>query len=145
MGSKYLVVDKSILPGYYEKVVEARKLLESGKVKDASQAAKQVGIFRSTYYKYRDYVMELDAGSQMKRAIISMMLDHEPGVLLRIIQVINSFSYSIWTINQNPPVHEQANVVIAIDLVNGTRDLDDMMDEIGVTAGVKKVSLLGIE
>ena len=57
MGSKYLVVDKSILPGYYEKVVEARKLLESGKVKDVSQAAKQVGISRSTYYKYRDYVM----------------------------------------------------------------------------------------
>ena len=52
MGSKYLVVDKSILPGYYEKVEEARKLLESGKVKDVSQAAKQVGISRSTYYKY---------------------------------------------------------------------------------------------
>ena len=52
MLDNYLIIHKSILPEYYEKVLEARRLLEDGKVHEVSQAVKQVGISRSTYYKY---------------------------------------------------------------------------------------------
>ena len=58
MLENYLIIHKDILPDYYEKVIEARRLVESGKVKDVSQAVKQVGISRSTYYKYKDYILE---------------------------------------------------------------------------------------
>lgn len=44
MYQNFLLVDKSILPDYYEKVIEARALLSSGKIKDVSEAVKQVGI-----------------------------------------------------------------------------------------------------
>lgn len=145
MSSKYLVVDKKILPNYYDKVVEARKLLESGKVKDISEAVRQVGISRSTYYKYKDYVLELNTDSLNKRAIISMMLAHEAGVLSSIINLITSYSYSIWTINQNPPINLQANVVIAIDLKGGTGSLDDLMQRMRASDGVIKLHLIGIE
>ena len=43
MNSKYLLVDKKILPSYYEKVIEARSLLSSGKIQDVSEAVKEVG------------------------------------------------------------------------------------------------------
>ena len=46
MRSKYLLVDKSILPDYYEKVIEARTLISSGKAADVSEAVKMVGISR---------------------------------------------------------------------------------------------------
>jgi chorismate mutase len=36
MISKYLLVDKEILPSYYEKVIEAKSLISSGKAKDVS-------------------------------------------------------------------------------------------------------------
>ena len=52
MLDNYLIIHKSILPEYYEKVVAARRLLEDGRVREVSQAVKQVGISRSTYYKY---------------------------------------------------------------------------------------------
>ena len=55
MPSSYLIVHKSILPDYYEKVLECRRLMESGKVREVSQAVKQVGISRSTYYKWRRF------------------------------------------------------------------------------------------
>ena len=48
MGS-YLLIDKMILPDYYQKVIDARALLTSGRVKDVSEAVRQVGISRSTY------------------------------------------------------------------------------------------------
>ena len=54
MLDNYLIIHKSILPDYYDKVLEVRRLLESGTVREVSQAVKQVGISRSTYYKYKD-------------------------------------------------------------------------------------------
>ena len=53
----YLIVSKKILPEYYSKVVEARILLESSQCKSVSDAVKRVGISRSTYYKYKDYIL----------------------------------------------------------------------------------------
>jgi chorismate mutase len=145
MKSKYLVVDKEILPEYFEKVVEARRLIEQGKVKNASEAIRAAGISRNTFYKYKDYVMEIGEKSQSKRAIISMMLAHEAGILAKIIQIISSYSFSIWTINQNPPVNSQANVVIALDIEDGTGSIDDMLNEVREIEGVGKVHLIGIE
>ena len=57
MDSRYLIVDKKILPEYFEKVVEASRLLAEGEAPDISEAVRKVGISRSTYYKYKDYVM----------------------------------------------------------------------------------------
>lgn len=56
MQSNYLIVDRRILPDYYEKVVQARDMLREGRVKEVSEAVKLVGISRSTYYKYKDYI-----------------------------------------------------------------------------------------
>ena len=68
MLENYLIVHKSILPDYYEKVLQARKLMDSGKVREVSQAVKQVGISRSTYYKYKDYIFEpSDAAGNARR------------------------------------------------------------------------------
>ena len=80
MLSNYLIVHKSILPDYYEKVLEARRLMTSGKVKEVSQAVKQVGISRSTYYKYKDYLFEPSEIAGGRKAVLSMLLDHTPGV-----------------------------------------------------------------
>ena len=81
MRSKYLLVDKSILPDYYEKVIEARTLISSGKAADVSEAVKMVGISRSTYYKYKDYVFPINTDSECRKAVISFTLSHKAGLL----------------------------------------------------------------
>ena len=53
MLNRYLIVDQSVLPDYFLKVIEARKLLENGTYAQVSDAARAVGISRSTYYKYK--------------------------------------------------------------------------------------------
>lgn len=145
MSNKYLVVDKEILPTYYDKVVEAKRLIADGKARNASDAIKQVGISRNTYYKYKDSVMEMGAAHQGKRAIISMMLDHTPGILSTVIAIIARFQFSIWTINQNPPMNNQANVIICIDLTDGIGSLDDMIKLMREEDGINKVRLIGVE
>ena len=53
---KYYIVDSSILPESFDKVIQARELLETGKSSNVSEAVKVVGISRGTYYKYKDLV-----------------------------------------------------------------------------------------
>ena len=107
MGKKYLIVSKEILPDYYEKVIEARNLLNDGKVKGISEAVKMVGISRSTYYKYKDYVFAPSDNSMGRKALISMMLDHKKGVLSEVINYLSSVDGNILTINQVAEVGRQ--------------------------------------
>lgn len=145
MDSRYLIVDKKILPEYFEKVVEANRLLAECEVPDISEAVRTVGISRSTYYKYKDYVMELSAKKTSKRAIISMQLRHEAGVLENLIRVIARHSYSIWTINQSPPVNNIATVMIALNMDDATCGLEQLILDMRETEGIKKANLIGVE
>lgn len=145
MQGKYLIVDKSLLPPYCEKVAEAHELLDEGMAKDVSEAVRKVGISRSTYYKYKDMVRDMSTVSMGRHAIISMMMSHRVGVLSTVIRIISNYDYSIWTINQNPPVDAKANVVITLELGEDVDLLDDMLKDIEQVAGLSHVQLLGMD
>ena len=51
---KYYVVTERAVPEVLQKVVEAKKLLDSGRVLTVQEAAEQTGISRSSFYKYKD-------------------------------------------------------------------------------------------
>ena len=115
MLDQYLIIHKSILPEYYEKVIEARRLIEDGKIKDVSQAVRQVGISRSTYYKYKDFILEPTEISGGRKAVLSMMLEHEQGVLSALLIRISEARANILTITQSLPIRDKASVTIALE------------------------------
>ena len=51
-GSRLLLVDSSVLPEVFLRVVEAKRMLAVGQVRSLSEAAKAAGISRSALYKY---------------------------------------------------------------------------------------------
>ena len=141
----YLLIHKSILPEYYEKVLETRRLLESGRVRDVSQAVRQVGISRSTYYKYKDYILNPSETSIGRKAVLSFMLAHEPGVLSALLMCISSAGGSVLTITQSLPVHQQASVTISLDVEALTMPVGELLETVGQTPGVESVRLLAID
>ncbi len=145
MLDQYLIIHKSILPEYYEKVLEARRLLEDGKLKDVSQAVRQVGISRSTYYKYKDYILEPTDISGGRKAVLSMMLTHEQGVLSALLIQISQARASVLTITQSLPIHGMASLMLSIDLSQISRGIDEMTAELSAIAGVENVRLLALE
>ena len=116
MKGKYLIVDKAILPDYFEKVIEARTLLRDGKFQNVSEAVKEVGISRSTYYKYKDFVFSPSDSNIGRKALISIMLEDKKGALSEILNFLYSVECNIITINQNIPINEVASIIISMDI-----------------------------
>ena len=145
MLNNYLIVHKSILPDYYEKVLEARRLMTSGKVKEVSQAVKQVGISRSTYYKYKDFIFEPSDMAGERKAVLSMMLDHTPGVLSALLRRISDAGASVLTITQSLPIHDMASVTLSLDVSAMTLAMSELLEALTTTAGVDNVRLLAVE
>ena len=145
INSKYLLVDKQILPSYYEKVIEARSLLTSGNVKDVSEAAKAVGISRSTYYKYKDYIFATNSDIDGRKAIISFTLAHKPGILSNVLKVLSENGANILTITQNLPVNSKAHVVLTLDVTELKQELTPLLKEINSIDGVSGAKLIAVE
>ena len=145
MNSNYLLVDKKILPSYYEKVIEARTLLSSGKIKDVSEAVKEVGISRSTYYKYKDAVFSASTDTDGRKAIISFTLSHKPGILSEVLVVLSENGANILTITQNLPVNSKAHVVVTLDVSKLKQEIQPLIKEINSINGVSGTKLIAVE
>ena len=145
MLENYLIVHKSVLPDYYEKVLEARRLMENGRAREVSQAVKQVGISRSTYYKYKDYVFAPSDMAEGRKAVLSVMLDHTPGVLSALLTQISQAGASVFTISQSPPVHEVASVTLTLDISELTLNMDRLLELISAVPGADAPRLIAIE
>ena len=145
MLDNYLIIHKSILPDYYDKVLEVRRLLESGTVREVSQAVKQVGISRSTYYKYKDYILEPSEMATGRKAVLSMMLSHEPGVLSSVLAHISEQGGSVLTITQSLPIHGKASVTITLDISAMPGPMTQLLSAMEQSAGVEHPRLIAVE
>ena len=145
MLENYLIIHKSILPEYYTLVLKVRQLMESGKAKDVTQAVREVGISRSTYYKYKDYIFEPSELAGGRKAVLSMMLEHSLGVLSAVLNCISDTGGSVLTITQSLPIHSRASVTISLDVSSMVCELGGLAKRIERTAGVEQVKLIAIE
>ena len=145
MLQNYLIIHKSILPEYYEKVLEAKRLLESGKVREVSEAARKAGISRSTFYKYRDFVMEPSQVAIGRKAVLSMVLCHEKGVLSAALNRLSTYQTSILTITQSLPINQQASVTVSLDISELGCPVSEVLSSLEAMDGVEQVRLIALE
>lgn len=145
MLEKYLIVNKKILPKVYEKVIEARDYINDGVAKDISEAVKMVGISRSTYYKYKDYVFAPAKNTIGRKAVIALMLIHKSGVLSEVLNLLSSVKANILTMNQSIPINNKASLNISIDMSNLLISIDDLINDLNQKDGVLSTKLLSIE
>lgn len=145
MKGDFLIVHKKILPVYYEKVLQARNLLESGAERDVSAAVRAVGISRSTYYKYKDYIYSPDGGEMGRKAVISMLLSHEIGVLSTVLNKLSALGVNVLTISQNLPIRDVASVLMTLDVSQMEISIEETTRILGAVPGVENISLVAIE
>ncbi len=144
MNSDYLIVHKSLLPQYLEKVLEARELLNTHEVETITEAVKKVGISRNTYYKYKDFVYE-DKQVSRQHAVISAVLKDSPGTLSSLINTITKNNCNIITISQAVPVSGLATVMMTIDISKLTEPINKLINDLQKLSATKSVHLDAVE
>lgn len=144
MSSNYLIISKDILPDYFDKVIQAKKLIETNQVKGVSEAVRKVGISRSTYYKYKDYIFE-PSQNFGRKATLSFVLLHYKGVLSNILNTIAEHNGNILTISQDIPINDNALVSITLEIDEMDLSIDDLIEKIANLKGVASAKLVAIE
>ena len=144
MVNDYVIVDKSILPKCYSKVADAKKLLQSGKVENVTDACKKTGISRSTFYKYQEKVFSYE-NSIGRKAVFTLLLSHKPGALSNVCSTLSDLGISILTISQAMPVGETAPVTVSCDISNASKDIKEIKRILEKIKEVNKCELLAFE
>jgi len=145
MLKTYLIIERSALPDYFIKVVEARRLLESGACSQVSEAVREVGISRSTYYKYKDKILEPSQLNIGHKASLMLTLSHEAGMLSRVLSSVSECGANILTITQSLPVHGKASIMLTLDTVGMSDSIEHLIETMQTISGVEKVRLLAVE
>ena len=143
--TKYFVVTKKAVPEVLLKVVEAKRLLESGKLPTIQDAVDAVGISRSSFYKYKDDIFPFHDSTQGKTVTLSMQIEDEPGLLSDVLQVIAQFGANILTIHQSIPINGVAALSISVQVLQTTKDISEMLDAMEKRTGVQRVKILAKE
>ena len=99
--TKFYLVAADALPEIFLKVAEAQRMLHAGEVSTAGEAARQVGISRSAFYKYRDSVQPFNDMKTGRIITFYALLKDNPGVLSNVLSIFAGSGANILTINQS--------------------------------------------
>ena len=135
---KYYLVEASVLPEIFAKVIEAKELLETGQVRTVADAVACVDISRSAFYKYKDFVSPFQDMSRGHLVTFNLELLDRQGVLSSVLAIFAENGANILTINQTIPTNGCAGVTISAETSEMVEDLEAMMARISGAEGVLK-------
>ena len=114
-AAKYYIVSAQALPDIFIQVAEAKRMLQSGEVRTAGDAAKAVGISRSAFYKYRDAVQPFNDMKTGRIITFYAMLKNNPGVLSNALSIFAVSGANILTINQVTISAETSEMEVSLE------------------------------
>ncbi|MCI8310880.1 MAG: ACT domain-containing protein [Lachnospiraceae bacterium] len=142
---KYYIVRERAVPEVLLKVVEAKRLLEIDKTLSVHEAAEQVGISRSSFYKYQDDILPFHDETKGKTVTFVLQMQDEPGLLSTVLRTVAEFGANILTIHQSIPINGVASLTLSIAVLSTTADVSAMMEKIEKQKGVHDLKILGRE
>ena len=142
---KYFVVREKAVPEVLLKVVEAKRLLDTKRAETVQEAADQVGISRSSFYKYKDDIFPFRDNVKGKTLTFVLQIEDEPGFLSEILNVVAEYNANILTIHQSIPINGVATLTLSVEVLADTGDISNMIDTIEGKSGVQYLKILARE
>lgn len=143
--TKYFVVREKAVPEVLLKVVEAKRLLDTKRVETVQEAADQVGISRSSFYKYKDDIFPFRDNVKGKTLTFVLQMHDEPGLLSDVLNVVAEYHGNILTIHQSIPTNGVATLTLSVEVLPETGDVSSMIETIEAKPGVQYLKILARE
>ena len=141
----YYVLKEKAVPEVLLNVMEAKRLIESGKVDSVQEATDIVGISRSSFYKYKDDILPFHENERGKTVTLVIQMYDKPGILSDVLQEINKYKTNILTIHQSVPINGIASLTLSIDMFNTLGKVDEMVETIEGVEGIHYVKIIARE
>ena len=139
---KYLLVEESIAPDIFKKVLEAKKYLATGKARKSSEAVRLADISRSAFYKYKDAVRPFNDMLHGRIVTFQIVLKDEPGVLSAVLNIFATTGGNILTINQAIPVSGCAAVTIGAETSGLQIPMEELLERLLKVEGVLRSEVI---
>lgn len=143
--TSFFVLKEKAVPEVLLKVVEAKRLLDSGKMTSVQDATEMVGISRSSFYKYKDDIFPFHENAKGKTVTMVIQLDDEPGILSLVLKTIADFHANVLTIHQSIPVNNVATLTLSVEVRPDTGNISHMVEEMEENSGVHNVKIIARE
>lgn len=142
---KYFIIKKKAIPEVFQKVVEAKRLLEAQQSITVQEATDAVGISRSSFYKYKDDIFPFYDNTRGKTITFMLQIDDKPGLLSTILNQVASNGANILTIHQSIPVNGIAMLTLSVEILPEVVDITKMIDNIEALEGIHFLKILARE
>lgn len=143
--TKYYVVREKAVPEVLLKVVEAKMLLDTRRAATVQEAADQVGISRSSFYKYKEDIFPFRDNLKGKILTFELQMHDEPGLLSDVLKVVAEYGANIQTLHQTIPVNGVAMLTISVEVLPTTEDPANMIETIERKQGIQYLKILARE
>ena len=143
--TKYYLLKQKAVPEVLLKVAEAKKLIASEKAMTIQEATDQLGISRSSFYKYKDDIFPFYDNAKGKTITMVLQMDDEQGLLSDLLHIVAIYKANILTIHQSIPVNGIASLTLSVDVLNETGDISQMVDTIEQQLGIHYLKILARE
>ena len=143
--NQYYVVRNKAVPEVLLKVVEAKRLLASERAMTVQEATEQVGISRSSFYKYKDDIFPFHDNARGKTITFVLQMDDVPGLLSTVLKTIAEYNGNILTIHKTIPINGVASLTLSVDVLPTTGDTSAMLETIEKLQGIHYLKILARE
>ena len=143
--TKYYLLKQKAVPEVLLKVAEAKKLIASEMAMTIQEATDQLGISRSSFYKYKDDIFPFYDNAKGKTITMVLQMDDEQGLLSDLLHIVAIYKANILTIHQSIPVNGIASLTLSVDVLNETGDISQMVDTIEQQQGIHYLKILARE
>lgn len=125
----FYLVREDVLTEAMQKTLEAKALLQTGKVNSIWDAVKEVDLSRSAFYKYRDAVFPFHSIVQERILTVFLQLEDREGTLARLLQLVADSKCNVLTIHQTIPIQGRASVTLSLDVTAMSKDINEFLAE----------------
>lgn len=140
---KFYLVREDVLPEAMKKTLEAKEMLERGKVEKIGDAVQKVDLSRSAFYKYRDTVFPFHTIAKERLVTLFFHLEDRSGTLSKLLSIVAASGCNVLTIHQTIPLQGRANVTLSLNTEGIEIEFNELLASLRKLEFVEKIEVLG--
>lgn len=142
---KYYLLKENAVPAVLIKVLEAKKILAKDTSLSISEVVSNLGISRSSFYKYKDDIFLFEESVGGKNITLSLQIEDRKGLLSEILSIVAEYSVNILTIHQSIPINGMAGVSLSGRVISDKVNLSELLIKLKDKEGVVELKTLAKE